>query len=189
MESFREEITRRRDQSLYVTHFTRCVETERGPLQPGEVLRSILRERRIRASAMADLEPHLPAAPHAVCLTESPLLGLIVPLEPRSAAHGIGFDKKFVFDRGGSPVMYLRRDLLRDDGRLPVDERLYAFLKPFDLERNYTYEREWRVPRDLCFELRDVAYVIVPREERDAFAREFPELVRIIEYEFLLEAM
>ncbi len=189
MDAFTAEISKRRDQSLYVTHFTRCFETANGALTPGEVLRSILRERRVRASEMSDLERHLPSAPSAVCLTESPLLGLIVPLEPRSAAHGIGFNKRFVFAQGGSPVMYLRRDLLRDNGHLPVDEKLYPFLKLFDLESNYTYERVWRVAHDLKFELRDVAYVIVPRDERSSFCEEFPELRRIIEYEFLLEAM
>lgn len=187
---FDREVRRRRDQSLYVTHFTKEIETDDGKLTPGQVLRRILRERRIYARPVGDRCAGGGRDADAVCLTEAPLLGLIVPTAPRSPAHGIGFDKRFVYGQGGMPVIYLRRELIAADGTPPVDPRLYPFVKPFEVELdNPTYEREWRVPQDLSFELEDVAFLIVPRGERERFWSEFPELKRVLDYEFLLESM
>ena len=187
---FAREVRRRRDQSLYVTHFTKEVEAGGTTLSPGQVLRRILRERRIYARPVGDRCAGGGRDADAVCLTEAPLLGLIVPTAPRSPAHGIGFDKRFVYRQGGMPVIYLRRDMLSDDGTPPVEPPLYPFVKPFEVELdNPTYEREWRVPRDLEFGYEDVAFLIVPREERARFLDEFPELRRVLDYEFLLESM
>jgi len=183
---FGREVRRRRDQSLYVTHFTKGV----GGLRPGQVLRRILRERRVRAGPVGDRCAGGGRDADAVCLTEAPLLGLIVPTAPRSPAHGIGFDKRFVYEKGGMPVIYLRRDLVGPDRTPPVDPRLFPFVKPFAAEvENPTYEREWRLPHDLVFDFPDVAFLIVPRRERDRFRAEFPEIERVLDYEFLLEAM
>ncbi len=187
---FGREVRRRRDQSLYVTHFTKEVESDEGKLSPGQVLRRILRQRRIYARPVGDRCAGQGRDADAVCLTEAPLLGLIVPTAPRSPAHGIGFDKRFVYARGGMPVIYLRRDLLDEEHTPPVDPRLYPFVKPFEVEvENPTYEREWRVPHDLAFTFEEVAYLIVPREERRRFLEEFPSVPRILDYEFLLESM
>jgi len=187
---FGREVRRRRDQSLYVTHFTKAIDVGEGRLAPGEVLRRILRERRIYARPVGDRCAGGGRDADAVCLTEAPLLGLIVPTAPRSPSHGIGFDKRFVYAQGGMPVIYLRRDLLSRDGTPPVDPRLYPFVKPFEVELdNPTYEREWRVPRDLAFGYADVGFLIVPREERERFIEEFPALQRVLDYEFLLESM
>jgi hypothetical protein len=169
-----------------VTHFTKDV----GSLSPGAVLRRILRERRILASPVGDNCAGQGRDADAVCLTEAPLLGLIVPTAPRSPAHGIGFDKRFVYANGGMPVIYLRRDLLDEEHTPPVDPRLYPFVKPFEAEmENPTYEREWRVPTDLAFDFDDVGFLIVPRDERDRFREEFPGIHRVFDYEFLLESM
>lgn len=183
---FGREVRRRRDQSLYVTHFTKTI----GDLSPGQVLRRILRERRILASPVGDRCAGGVRDADAVCLTEAPLLGLIVPTAPRSPAHGIGFDKRFVYDQGGMPVIYLRRDLISPDGTPPVEPHLFPFVKPFAAEvGNPTYEREWRTPRDLVFDFDEVAFLIVPRNERDRFRDEFPLVERVLDYEFLLESM
>jgi len=187
---FDREVRRRRDQSLYVTHFTKAVDTAEGRLSPGQVLRRILRERSIYARPVGDRCAGGGRDADAVCLTEAPLLGLIVPTAPRSPAHGIGFDKRFVYRQGGMPVIYLRRDLIEPDGTPPMDPRLYPFVKPFEVEvDNPTYEREWRVPRDLSFTYAEVAFLIVPRDERPRFCAEFPDLQRVLDYEFLLESM
>ena len=187
---FDREVRRRRDQSLYVTHFTKEVESAEGVLSPGQVLRRILRERRIFARPVGDHCAGQGRDADAVCLTEAPLLGLIVPTAPRSPAHGIGFDKRFVYAQGGMPVIYLRRDLIDEQGTPPVDPRLYPFVKPFEAEvNNPTYEREWRVPRDLEFGIEEVAFLIVPRDERKRFIEEFPAVRRVLDYEFLLESM
>lgn len=187
---FAREVRRRRDQSLYVTHFTRAIGTPEGLLDPGEVLERILRDRRILARPVGDRCAGGGRDAEAVCFTEAPLLGLIVPTAPRSAAHGIGFDKRFVYAHGGMPVIYLRRDRLDATGTPPVDPSLYPFVKPFEIELdNPTYEREWRVPRDLPFEFSDVGYLIVPRKDRERFRRQFPEIERVLDYEFLLEAL
>jgi len=187
---FGREVRRRRDQSLYVTHFTKAVESAHGTLSPGQVLRRILREGRILARPVGDRCAGKGRDADAVCLTEAPLLGLIVPTAPRSPAHGIGFDKRFVYAQGGMPVIYLRRDLLDEDRTPPVDPRLFPFVKPFEAEvDNPTYEREWRVPRDLVFTFDQVAFLIVPRDERRRFVEEFPAVTRVLDYEFLLESM
>lgn len=173
-----------------MTHFTKAGEGRGGLVPPGEVLRRILREGLIRASPVGDRCAGGGLDASAVCLTEAPLLGLIVPTEPRSPAHGIGFEKAFVHAAGGMPALYLRRDLLGPDRTPPVDRRLFPFVKPFDIEvDNPTFEREWRVAGDLRFAAADVAYLIVPRDERASFAREFAGLTRILDYEFLLEAL
>lgn len=188
--SFAEEMRRRRDQSLFVTHFTKDILVDEKQYTPGEVLGSILHEKRILARPVGDRCAGDGKDADAVCLTEAPLLGLIVPTAPRSPSHGIGFDKRFVYQHGGMPVMYMRRDLIRKDGSAPVQPELIPYVKPFDVEEeNPTYEREWRVPKDLEFEYRDVAYIIVPREERAHFQKAFPGVDRILDYEFLLEAM
>lgn len=187
---FSEEIRRRRDQSLFVTHFTKEVVVDDERLTPGQVLHRILADRKIKARPVGDRCAGGGRDTDAVCLTEAPLLGLIVPTAPRSPSHGIGFDKRFVYGHGGMPVLYLRRDLMRPDGSAPVEPRLIPYVKPFDVEEeNPTYEREWRVPRDLEFGYGDVAYLIVPRDERAHFRKSFPEVDRVLDYEFLLEAL
>lgn len=169
-----------------MTHFTK----EGSGRSPGEVLRHILRDGVVRASPVGDRCAGGGRDASAVCLTEAPLLGLIVPTAPRSPAHGIGFEKSFVYAAGGMPVLYLRRDLLGPDRTPPTDPRLFPFVKPFDIDLdNPTFEREWRVPDDLRFRPADVAYLIVPRDERDSFAAEFGRAGRILDYEFLLEAL
>lgn len=190
MRPFAEEVRRRRDQSLYVTHFTKEVQHDDHTITPGETLRAILRERRIYARPVGDRCAGAGRDADAVCLTEAPLLGLIVPTAPRSPAHGIGFDKRFVYGQGGMPVLYMPRQMLRKDGTAPVEPALYPFVKPFEVEvDNPTYEREWRVAKDLAFSYDDVAFLIVPRDEKASFRDEFPEIDRVLDYEFLLEAM
>jgi hypothetical protein len=55
------------------------------------------------------------------------------------------------------------------------------FVKPFDAAKvdddpdNYYMEREWRVPRNIKFELRDVERIIIPRKYSDAFHADLPE--------------
>lgn len=105
----------------------------------------------------------------------------------RYSPFGIGFHKAFLFAVGGGPAIYLRQDLLQaqrnhvaacaEIANRAFDTQVWAFVTPFvpsyaarahrdEYWRDrpivdYTHEREWRVPHNLPFEYRHVAFVIV----------------------------
>ena len=72
------------------------------------------------------------------------------------------FDKSFIYNNGGRPVIYDKKEAAK---RYLPKEHWWKIVN-FDLSDDeqiidWTHEREWRVPNELEFELSDIS-VIVP---------------------------
>ena len=79
----------------------------------------------------------------------------------RYGAFGLRFDKRYIFKKGGRPVIYEVTETAKSF--LPKDE--YWRIVRFDLENgdnliDWTHEREWRLRGDLDFELKDVEILL-----------------------------
>lgn len=160
-----------------------------------ERLFSILEQKKLRATRMP--WTNKPAA----CFTECTWSSLMDHAN-RYSRYGLGFNKGYLFSRGGGPAIYLTPGLMEHQEQHvgkeidPFAPTLFAFVTPFCppyapkkyRERfwpkrktiDFSHEREWRVPHDLDFELKDVAFVIVaryedmaqaPKEMKDAIGR------------------
>ena len=143
-------------------------------------LLSILQQKKLRATRMPWTNKP------AVCFTECTWSSLMDHAN-RYSRYGLGFSKGYLFSRGGGPAIYLTPSLMEHQKQHvgnnlePFDLKLFAFVTPFCppyAPREYkerfwhgkktsdlTHEREWRVPHDLDFKLKDVAFVIVARYE------------------------
>ena len=127
-----------------------------------EKLISILTENELKTSPQIDL----PSRPEAACFTES-VWGSFTRITDAFSSFGIGFNKRFVFDRGGGPALYTRGDIFSDlSTSFPAS--LEPFVKPFDPDgswigkhSNFLFEREWRIAINLRFHHVDVEFVIV----------------------------
>lgn len=160
-----------RDMSEWVVHFT----------SSPQVLQSILKEQSIRASRPFGWAKNIAqtrASHTSACFSEIPLDHLARLCE-RHGHWGIGFTKQFVTRAGGNRVWYIERDsrvgtvlfdaigdvLRARDLESPL-LRLTPFIDGMADGEPYTYrfdwEREWRVPGGLDFELADVAFVLTP---------------------------
>ena len=162
-----------RDMSDWIVHFTG---TE-------EHLRAILSDGFIRPSGpfgngknIAELtESH-----RSACFSEIPLDHLR-RLYDRHGRWGIGFPRKFVDGRGGARVWYLEKGTVVEQAVFDLHRQLligqnfdhhFWSLTPFIdvMSDTYSYrfdwEREWRVPQGLRFELDDVAFLLVPDEQQ-----------------------
>jgi len=164
------------DYSPLVVHFTKGTRMLREDLIPEgdrlhpykranakERLMNILTSRVIHSSPM----PFLPTEQRAVCFTECIWESLTILVDQYSA-YGIVFTKRFIFDLGGGPALYLRGDNFVNIGnQIPV--LLHPFIQPFDPEArirpgvpiDWVHEREWRLPHSLEFTYADVEYVLV----------------------------
>lgn len=155
-------------------------------------LLAILQQGIIRATNMP--HTHLPC----VCFTEC-VWGSLLDHAERYSCYGVGFHKKLLFKVGGGPVFYMRPDLYEAQQKVTggFAMAVWPFVTPFEpayapddhIEKHragkgpidYSHEREWRVPKDVSFELADVAFVILdtysdearmPKTIKDAIGRE-----------------
>lgn len=164
----------RPDLANYVVHWTKMTWKRKDPdrlvcldlvpdLNPLEVLRSILGERRIRASRLKIM-----GGTPVVCLSESPLwamkhayitaqfnqgtstfddhrYGKCLNYHP----YGLLFSKCTIYRLGGRPVLYLSKP---DQRLLPpsMQWRTHMFEAPgCPGTVDFTHEREWRCPSDV----------------------------------------
>lgn len=148
----------RLDLSDWVWHFTNAdgseFDTLKAILQSGHVL---------GGTDQFCLEP-------AVCFTEMPLTEAVRQLPTlqaqrykRLSGYGVGFRKRWIFDRGGLPVIYQPRSMFAD---LPPTQRWRHC--DFDLTQgiDFTWQREWRVPCErLVFTKDDDPTVVVPTHD------------------------
>ncbi|HVQ58478.1 MAG TPA: hypothetical protein VMS60_06170 [Solirubrobacterales bacterium] len=119
-------------------------------------------------------EVHRPA-----CFSEIPLHLLGSLIEHRSD-YGIGFSQEFLLASGGGRVLYLEQEgrpaaaakrLIESKRAEPFDpEDPLWELTPFiefpvtgSLD-DWRWEREWRVPGGLAFDVADVAFLFIPEE-------------------------
>jgi hypothetical protein len=190
------------DFSEFVVHFTKgtkpyCSEKypqtvrEISALKARDRLFAMLEQGKVRATPM----PWTNRA--AVCFTECTWPSLLTHAK-RYSSYGIGFKKSFLFATGGGPAIYMRQDLWKKQkAKAAFEDTLFAFITPLApeyapteyLEKDwggrepcdYTYEREWRIAKDLGFTLQDVAFVTVdtyedmakaPKPLKDAIGRD-----------------
>jgi hypothetical protein len=190
----------RPDASDFLAHFTSNGEVtgKEDPTNPAKTfvpmsafdrLVSILNMKVVRASTLPWISPD-----RAVCFTECPwssLLGHATEYSP----YGVGFTKECVFAAGGGPVYYVRPDQWQ--AQKVWDPKVRPFTTPFSPKYrpasmkggstpikktvDYSHEREWRVPGDFVFELKQVKFVIVntyedvaafPKPLKDAIGRD-----------------
>ncbi|HKX05626.1 MAG TPA: abortive infection system antitoxin AbiGi family protein [Methylomirabilota bacterium] len=141
----------------------------------------------------------------AVCLTDTPpealptLIGDILGRRDRLDNYGLVFSKRFILERGGSPVVYLatqagnaladalfsllctrleRRTALRRDVAplLPLIETFGpGYFNPNRLV-DFHWEREWRVSRNLVFRRRDVLLGLCDERDISPMERQFRPL-------------
>lgn len=105
----------------------------------------------------------------SVCFTEAPLLslpggGLVNPENySRYAPFGVIFDKNWIFDKGGRPVIY-QPDV--DFNLLPEELRWrhVRYEPTSDKVIDWTWEREWRIPCEILPFNSNEAGLIVPNK-------------------------
>ena len=108
-----------------------------------------------------------------ICFTEAPLFFLpkmfelfikSSPNNPMYAPYGIGFKKDYIFERGGRPAIYGKKeekDLLSDDLK-------WRFVEYNPNHKDYTWLREWRIDvPELNFNNDDC--VIITMDEKKLF--------------------
>lgn len=159
------------DCSQYVTHFTKngkCTGEHNDDFLKIEKMNAfdrfvnILIEKKIRASKMTW------TGASAVCFTESPWTSLLSHTG-RYSPYGIGFTKQRLYQDKGGPALYCRPDLFIDQkNKGGFASRVMPFLTPFSLSGHssvgycdYSHEREWRVPKDFCFEYSDIQFIVL----------------------------
>jgi hypothetical protein len=127
-------------------------------------LRSMMTERIIRGGNRM-----IRSGDHCVCFTEAPLTslntGLVNPTNfSRYAPFGVLFEKKWLFEKGGRPVIYQPEsefDKLSECHKWQHMRYEPNATQPID----FTWEREWRIKcQALPFQPSDVV-VLVPRQE------------------------
>ena len=151
----------RPDISNKLVHFT-------GPRQDMDEaygrLRSILSDRCIIAG-----EEKIKGRYQCVCFTESPLISLssgLVNVHNYSqyAPFGIMFDKRWIFQQGGRPVIY-QTDTEYDELPQKLRWRHVRYEPTNEPPIDFTWEREWRINcEELVFSPVEVV-ILVPDEE------------------------
>lgn len=109
----------------------------------------------------------------AVCLQEAPLNAIAENLlyekklreetncKVRYSAFGLRFNKAWIYKKGGRPVIYEQKEIIKSI--LPADE--YWRIVNYDLTDkqnmiDWTHEREWRVPGNIEFEYKDIEVLV-----------------------------
>lgn len=157
----------RTDISSRLTHLTRGDTIE----EAFQTLLKILDEKRVIGSTTET--GFIIGNKSAVCLQEAPLNAIAENLlyeerllegnvgKVRYCAFGIRFNKVWAYQKGGRPVIYEEKDLMKSV--LPKEE--YWRIVNYDLSDkshmiDWTHEREWRVPGDLEFEYNEIEVLV-----------------------------
>lgn len=166
----------RTDISSGLTHLTRPNTINGKNYSAVEILLKILTEQKLIGSTTQS--GYIVGSTPAVCFQETPLISIAQSLyhekqererlnteRIRYSAIGLSFDKHYVYGKGGRPVIY--ETTKKSKSILPPSE----WWRIVDLNyedknkiTDWTHEREWRVPGDFTFELKD-AFVIVGLEK------------------------
>ena len=181
------------DYSNYLAHFTRdsvcivdnnCLEDEYKNMSAKNKLISILNQKTIYKSTMPW------TGTEAVCFTECPWSSFIEH-SLNYSSYGVGFSKKFIFGRHGTPAIYMRVDTFineKENKFSNINDDIKFLITPFQpiytpsrikrlrsLPVDYMHEREWRTPDDIKFEYKDIEFVVVKSNEDFAL---FPQDLR-----------
>lgn len=183
----------REDISRFVVHLTR---DDRKSFSNGSIARknflTILKEKRIVAYSSHCLHhKKLPDKPFfkTACFTETPLnhiRQLVGPIPGRQIElepYGFVFLREFIVKAGGQPAIYINSYDGNTRLRESVDElfrvardvapvntllsRLLPFINAMHERYDFTWEREWRVLKELKFKHSDLVCVILPDDGDD----------------------
>jgi hypothetical protein len=154
-------------QSELLTHFCGRPENRRSTpdvppeivgMQPWDRLDAILSEERILGFPPFGPQSSQPM----VCFSESPVDHLRHLLgERRWRPWGLVFARRFVYERDGGPVWYVRPQQF-EQSYADLRSWMVRFGKPDGGFLDWTHEREWRVPGEaLGFDADDVLAVLV----------------------------
>lgn len=163
----------RSDLTAYVAHFTRPVGDGDRTKSAIDVLLDILEQRRLVGSTSES--GFINGSTPAVCFQDAPIYALAQNIyieqklqkqlgldRPRYVSTGLLFEKPYVFQNGGRPVIYEDPRIAKQF--LPRDEwwRIVRYdLSDENAFVDWTHEREWRIPNDFHF-TREKVTVLVP---------------------------
>lgn len=170
-------IYKRTDITSKLTHLTKGS----GELDCIDILIKILKEKKLKGSTTKS--GFIVGDRNAVCFQEVPLYSIAENLhyesnnrneKVRYNAAGLIFKKQFIYNLGGRPVIYDKTSEAK--GYLPEDQ--WWKIVNLDLSNcnkliDWTHEREWRVPGDVEFELKDVIIIVPWIEEYLKIIEEF----------------
>lgn len=167
-------ISHRSDISMGLVHLTKGNEE----LSAFKVLMKILKEQKLVGSknqiVNGSQRGFICGSSPVVCFQDVPLFSLSenILLEQqmhsenpsstiRYTAFGLRFDKRYIFQNGGRPVIYEKTDVAKKF--LPKDE--YWRIVKLDLDEqdniiDWTHEREWRIKGDFKFALNEVEVLL-----------------------------
>jgi len=174
IDNWRDRISRRSDISMGIVHLTKGNDE----LSSIQVLIKILKEQKLIGSTnqvINGAQCGFICGNHpVVCFQDVPLHSLSEnilfeqhireddPNSPkRYTPFGLRFDKRYIFQKGGRPVIYEKTDVAKSF--LPEEE--YWRIVRLDLDNgnniiDWIHEREWRIKGDLEFELGQVEVLL-----------------------------
>lgn len=167
-------ISRRSDISMGLVHLTK----KTGDLEAFQVLMKILQEQKLIGSTNQTIngspQGFICGNNPVVCFQDVPLFSVsenilleqqireeIKSPKIRYSDFGLRFDKRYIFEKGGRPVIYEKTETAKKF--LPQEE--YWRIVRLDLEDSnniidWTHEREWRIKGDFNFELNQVEILL-----------------------------
>ncbi len=166
----------RSDIGSLLVHWTRSKETESQTTTAFNILRKIVRERRIRSG-----NGYIRGNYNCVCFTESPISDLVKVFSlakmneekvrrHRYEPYGIGIRKEWLFNQGGRPVIYGSSE---DYTELPESLKWrYVNYNPPAID--FTWEREWRIKTDVLELEPEQTVLVVPTR---AYARQLDDII------------
>lgn len=176
-------ISRRSDISMGLVHLTKGNDK----LNSFQVLMKILKEQKLIGSTNQTINGvprgFICGNEPVVCFQDVPLFSLSenilleqqmhsdAPTAPiRYTAFGLRFDKRYIFQKGGRPVIYEKTEVAKKF--LPNDE--YWRIVKLDLDNvdniiDWTYEREWRIKGDFSFDLNEVEILLSDQDSVNKF--------------------
>ena len=159
---WRERLNNRNDMAVRITHLTRG----KNDAEAFENLWKILVDKKLNGSGNAGF---VNGKRKAVCLQELPLSAIAENLKYEEtlgdkvmySAFGIRFHKSYIYGKGGRPVIYENKEVMKE--WLPEEEywRIVDLnLTNSDSFVDWTHEREWRVPDELEFVYGNIEVIV-----------------------------
>ena len=159
---WRNRLNNRNDMAARITHLTRGNDAE----DAFKNLWKILVDKKLNGSGNSGF---INGERKAVCLQELPLSAIaenlryeeILSDKIRYSSFGVRFHKMFIYNKGGRPVIYENKEIMKK--LLPENE--YWRIVDLDLTDSksfvdWTHEREWRVPGELSFSYNNIEVIV-----------------------------
>ena len=198
----KEIIDKREDLSRFVVHLTRDDRKDNHGATARENFEEILAERKIQAfnphcifnKWLDDLPRRIKGQFRVACFTEIPLHQLHLLIQPikgraiKLEPYGFVFYKEFVISKGAQPAIYINSydrnlqlrnavnelfELAKVRGFKDNFHKLFPFLNAMHEKYDFTWEREWRIVKELKFSFKDLVCVILPRDKEKGLRLKF----------------